>query len=161
MKSVRWHVARLPGTLVDRLLNHLMSTLPHWITAHHIILKSTILLKLYIYETLNKRHTLLSRTRHITLYHVIPHHSTPYHEKEHCKTSHHTLSCHTTPQHTISWKRTLRHVISHFSMPCNTRTHRIIKKNTIAHHTTLYHAIPRHTIPQHSRHTPQNHSLLI
>ena len=93
-------------------------TFPHWITAHHIIVKPTILLKLYIYETLNKRHTLLSRTRHITLYHVIPHHSTPYHEKEHCKTSHHTLSCHTTPQHTISWKRTLPHVISHFSMPC-------------------------------------------
>ena len=100
-------------------------------------------------------------THHITPYHVIPHHSLPYHEKEHRNTSYLTLSCHTTPQHTISWKRTLQHIIPHFSMSYNTRAHCIIKKNTMAHHITLYHVILHHTIPQHSSHTLQNHSLLI
>ena len=133
MKSVRWHVARLPGTLVDTLLNHLMSTLPHWMTAHHIILKSTILLKLYIYETLNKIHTLLSRT----------------------------LSCHTTPQHTISWEGTLQNVTSYFITSYHTTAHNIMKTHTAARHITLFHAIQHQNTPYHQKehHSTSHHTL--
>ena len=129
-------------------------------------------------------HVIIKKEHHNTSHHTLPCHTTPYHEKEHRNTSHHTLTCHTTPQHTISWEGTPWNITSHhimsyrttahhiiktnttahhinFSMSYNTRAHCIIKKNTIAHHITLNHVIPRHTTPQHSRHTTQNHSLLI
>ena len=137
-----YHTMTLPTTPhVDYWGSHKPShghTFPLWITAHHIILKPSKLLKLYnfwnpqrkTYRTTrhHKKKEHHNTLHHITLCHVIPHHGTPYHEKEHCNTSYHTLSCHTRPQHTISWKRTPQHNISHFSMSYNTRAHCIIKR---------------------------------